>query len=81
MGGGTDRIDTGDMNAKVLNYAAAITKAEGSELHIAHVMPDDSPGPENVRRMPIARERCYLRGLCCCLSLAIPFVTGSVGSS
>jgi nucleotide-binding universal stress UspA family protein len=39
MGGSTDRIDADDMNAKVLNHAAAVAKAEGSELHIAHVMP------------------------------------------
>ncbi len=38
-GGSKNRIDADDMNAKVLEYAAAVAKAEDSELHVAHVMP------------------------------------------
>lgn len=37
--GGSDRSDADSMNTKVLNYAAAISKAQDSELHVAHAMP------------------------------------------
>lgn len=39
IGGGINRLSTDDMNAEVMQYAAAVSKAQDSELHIAHVMP------------------------------------------
>lgn len=39
MEGGTGRTGVDDMNTQVLQYAAAVSKAQGSEVHIAYVKP------------------------------------------
>jgi nucleotide-binding universal stress UspA family protein len=39
LGGSAGEIKLEDTNAKILDHAAAIAKAEHSELHIVHVMP------------------------------------------